>query len=462
VFKEIRASKAKSAFQKIYRSITGRFALIVILVSFLGLIGSQLLIWLVLAPELEDEWADYISTSADLIALHLEDWWGTRRDFLVTLSADPIIRDFFSHPELDPQIIATFAQKLSSELGAYSMFLFSKDRGIIFSGPVSLSAEDLPLRELTQAGPFFFTFNFSKSQMQLLVLAADVLEMGGTLSGKVGLIFNLSEETRVLLNFPREESRSGECPLGKKEGERITALSTLRFQEEAETPLYFPEPQGVVTPMRMAVKGQSGTGKATDYRGVPILASYRHISGPNWGLVVKEDWTEVIEPVRNMAWKAVLAVSGSTLLLLALIFWINSNSLRPLRELERRARVLAKGEEVALEVKGPEEIESLARGLKEMVREIKARDQAILDYERRWSQLLLDNPQAMTISIDREGRVISFNKASEEILGYHREEVTGHSFFDLLSPPALPLLIARSLSNHGNIPNLGFRLSPLY
>jgi len=394
------------------------------------------LIWLVLAPELEDERVDYFSTSADLIALHLEDWWRTRRDFLVTLSADPIIRDFFSHPELDPQIIATFAQKLSSELGAYSMFLFSKDRGIVFSGPLSLSTEDLPLADFAHAGPFLsFTFNLGKSQTPVLVLAADVLEMGGTLSGEVGLLFNLSEETRVLLNFPREESRTGECLLGKKEGERITALSTLRFQEEAETPLYFPEPQGVVTPMRMAVEGQSGTGKATDYRGASVIASYRYISGPNWGLVVKEDWTEVMEPVRNIAWEAVLAVSGSTLLLLALVFWINSNSFRPLRELERRARVLAKGEEVALEVKGPEEIESLARSLKEMVREIKARDQALLDYERRWSQLLLDNPQAMIISIDREGRVISFNKASEEILGYHREEVAGHSFFDLFSPP---------------------------
>lgn len=141
-----------------------------------------------------------------------------------------------------------------------------------------------------------------------------------------------------------------------------------------------------------------------------------------------------MKPVHDIAWQAVIAISGFILLLIGLAYWINSNSLKPLRELERRARLLAKGEEVALEIKGPEEIESLARSLKEMVREIKARGQALLDYERRWSQLLLDNPQAMIISIDREGRVISFNKASEEILGYHREEVTVIHFLTFFLP----------------------------
>lgn len=429
-------SSSKKRYFKLWRTIQGRFILVIILVSLLGLIGSQLLVWLVLEPELEKESKDTFSNTADLIALHLEDWWKTRRDFLFTLSVDPTIRDIFIHPELDPQIIAPFIQRLSLDWGVYSVFLFSQDRGIIFSGPAPLSSEDLPIDKLTQAGAFFsFTFNFSRIQAPFLALVANVLNREGETAGRVGLLFDLKTETKTLLSFPRKESLSGECLLGEKEGERILALSELRFKEADGFPFYFPEPQGVVIPMRKAVEGQSGTEKAIDYRGVPALASYRFIIGPNWGLVVKEDWAEVMKPARDMAWQAVMAISGFTLLLIGLAYWINSNSLKPLRELERRARLLAKGEEVALEIKDPEEIESLARSLKEMVREIKARDQALLDYERRWSQLLLDNPQAMIISIDREGKIVSFNKASEEILGYHREEVTGHSFFDLLSPP---------------------------
>lgn len=129
-------AKSKQHYFKLWRTIQGRFILVIILVSLLGLIGSQLLVWIVLAPELEKKSKDTFSNTADLIALHLEDWWRTRRDFLFTLSVDPTIRDIFIHPELDLQIIAPFVQRLSLDWGVYSMFFSLKIRGLSFPAPL--------------------------------------------------------------------------------------------------------------------------------------------------------------------------------------------------------------------------------------------------------------------------------------------------------------------------------------
>ena len=83
-------------------------------------------------------------------------------------------------------------------------------------------------------------------------------------------------------------------------------------------PLKFPLPDGTIPkpleykiqarPAMMAARGEEGVTIADDYRGVPALSAYRHITvGPDqgWGLVVKRDQAEVFAPL----WKGIFYTS---------------------------------------------------------------------------------------------------------------------------------------------------------
>ena len=55
--------------------------------------------------------------------------------------------------------------------------------------------------------------------------------------------------------------------------------------------------------------------------------------------------------------------------------------------------------------------------------------------ERQLLSTVLEVTDALISVVDREGRIISFNRASEELSGYSFEEVRGRVFFDFLLPP---------------------------
>jgi hypothetical protein len=53
-------------------------------------------------------------------------------------------------------------------------------------------------------------------------------------------------------------------------------------------------------PVRLSLRGDEGAVISTDYRGMPILAVYRHVNvtpGQVWGLVFKLDRSEMLGPL---------------------------------------------------------------------------------------------------------------------------------------------------------------------
>lgn len=55
--------------------------------------------------------------------------------------------------------------------------------------------------------------------------------------------------------------------------------------------------------------------------------------------------------------------------------------------------------------------------------------------ERDWALTILDTVSSLVIVLDREGRIISFNRACERVSGYCFEEVIGRRFWDFLLLP---------------------------
>ena len=89
-------------------------------------------------------------------------------------------------------------------------------------------------------------------------------------------------------------------------------------------------------PSALASRGNEGIVAAEDYRGVAVLAAYRHLRvAPDlgWGMVVKRDQTEVFGPLwRQIARSSAVGFLGLAAAVL-LGIWASSKISAPIRRL---------------------------------------------------------------------------------------------------------------------------------
>jgi len=121
-------------------------------------------------------------------------------------------------------------------------------------------------------------------------------------------------------------------------------------------PLRFPLPGGAVAvpleyhnigvPALLSAGGKEGIIDAPDYRGVRVLAAYRYlpVSGKNgWGMVIKQDYSEVMaEEYRITIYKALLN-SAALLIVLAVAAWIAKSLSDPIKNMATVAEEVEKG-----------------------------------------------------------------------------------------------------------------------
>ena len=63
------------------------------------------------------------------------------------------------------------------------------------------------------------------------------------------------------------------------------------------------------------------------------------------------------------------------------------------------------------------------------------RAQEVLKRERDFTAAVVDTVAAIVLVLDKEGRIVRFNRACEEVSGYAAAEVLGHHVWDFLIPP---------------------------
>ena len=118
------------------------------------------------------------------------------------------------------------------------------------------------------------------------------------------------------------ESATGEAVLVRREGPDALVLNNTRHQDDAALRVRI-HLQEAAVPATQAALGHEATMSGTDYRGVPVFAVTRRISGSPWSLVAKIDESEVEQPLRDEA--TLLAISLASFLaasaLLAILLW---------------------------------------------------------------------------------------------------------------------------------------------
>jgi two-component system, cell cycle sensor histidine kinase and response regulator CckA len=268
--------------------------------------------------------------------------------------------------------------------------------------------------------------------------------------------------------------KASEAELGKT-GEIILVDEEARIL----VPLRYPLPDGTVPrpfdfrlerkPALLAAAGNEGIIAARDYRDVPILAAFRHLrlnSETAWGMVVKQDQSEVFSPIHQMLVNMTLKAVFISLLVLGLTYLIATRIARPIKLLSRTARKVEEGDLSArAPVEDGDEVGLLAGAFNSMVQriqnwhgeleeEVQARtaalvtlnrklageiaerqraEEALRASERRFRELL-ETAQMVAIILDREGNVTFCNDFLISLTGWSRDEVLGRNWFDIFLP----------------------------
>jgi diguanylate cyclase (GGDEF)-like protein/PAS domain S-box-containing protein len=187
-------------------------------------------------------------------------------------------------------------------------------------------------------------------------------------------------------------SPSGETMLLRRDGDAVQYINKLRHRPGAGMSLRLSLAQSDV-PGVVAVKaGRPGRVQGNDYRGIPVLAAYRPVSGTDWMVVTKLDRDEVFAPLQSLAfWVSLIAfLSISSVAAVMLVLW--------------RWRVRA------------------------LSLEMRAQSDRLL---RRFYDLPFIG---ISISSPTTKRWIKFNDRLCEILGYSKEEMERISWVDMTHP----------------------------
>jgi signal transduction histidine kinase len=144
---------------------------------------------------------------------------------------------------------------------------------------------------------------------------------------------------------------TGEFTLARREGDSIVFV--LRHRHDTiEHPAPVPLDSDLAEPMRRALKGQSGTVIALDYRGETVLAAHEPVAVLNLGTVAKIDMSEIRAPFIKSGLAAAAAALIVVIMGTALFFRVGNPIIERLeaysrdleREVEERKRAEAERE----------------------------------------------------------------------------------------------------------------------
>lgn len=176
--------------------------------------------------------------------------------------------------------------------------------------------------------------------------------------------FKLRNQSRFLIedseNYLRMIEETGKSPATI---ERIRNLNSSIGLQEVRT-------EGT----RDALAGHSDTRIFNDYRGVPVLSSYRplDIDGLNWAIMSEIDKAEAFATIGQLARKLLLTVALLLLFTIVAAGLVARTITRPLAQLGRNSRALASGNlEVQIDTSSGDEIGDLSRDFEHMRRSLK-------------------------------------------------------------------------------------------
>jgi PAS domain S-box-containing protein len=447
----------------------------------------------------------HVSVVADLEKERLESWLRERKNDLETLSRvaafdaslTQVRRDSESVNPLDSMKaerdgrsgnLSTFAVKhilnsFESAFNAYARIdivegVSAKTVASTKADRVGAKTEDqlLLAETLTRPGQTLTDVRIDEDTGRpFLILAKSIPRAAGapnakTVPGSVFLYIDTDEFIRPMLHLGEGFGKSEDVVLVNQDN---LLLVTPKYPLPGGQKARVLKDKVFAKPAALAAQGQEGVVAANDYRGVPVLAAYRHIDiGPSagWGLVVKLDENEVLRPIweglgHSLLLTLIAFVAGTFLIAL-----VSKRISQPISSMSLMAGEVQRGNlDVRALVTGPKELRILAetgnamldqmcgwgRDLEDQVRERTSElsktnstleaeiaernqaEQALRESEERYRTLFESAADGIFI-IEAEpgncGAIISANQAAAQMHGYSLEELLRLRMQDLSAP----------------------------
>ena len=247
---------------------------------------------------------------------------------------------------------------------------------------------------------------------------------------------------RPILQTGEGLGRTGEALLINSDTRILASLKHPLTDGSMARPLEY---QIEAEPARFASRGEEGIIRARDYRGVAVLAAYRHLrlsTEIGWGLVVKQDEQEIFADLREeISYVVGISILG-TLLSLILIALTTNWLTRPIRNLVTTANAVTDGDLSArATVTSADEVGRLGATFNTMIQRIQSWHQELgeevrlrtkeLSTEREHLAVTLRSIGDGVIATDLAGNITFMNPIAERMTGWTLSEAEGKSIEDV-------------------------------
>jgi len=206
-----------------------------------------------------------------------------------------------------------------------------------------------------------------KDKNQLKSHLTGPLILDNKLLGVITIFYGLDDLLSMFKVF-EEQVATGEINLVKWDSNgNAIIINPVRFGSDIPLNLTVSK-DNVDTPIiQSLLKNEKTFSETKDYRGTDVLAVTRYLEKLGWGLVVKMDKVEAFQPLENLKYVTILiGILVGIAIIITSTFLGNSIS-RPIQKLRDIMNEVAHGKfDSTIDVKGPEEIEELAKQLERM------------------------------------------------------------------------------------------------
>ncbi|MFA6197209.1 MAG: diguanylate cyclase [Sulfurimonas sp.] len=209
------------------------------------------------------------------------------------------------------------------------------------------------------------------------------------------------------------------------------------------------------TPIKNAVLGNYGASITTDYRGIKVFIAWKHIPSLRWGMSVKIDYDEIMQPLYNKMLVNALVLFFVVFFISLAIILVTKRIIDPIETLITRVRNISKGEvkpsQNTQEIKLDNEIGTLAKSFSimsqslydsqeiiknyatELERKVEMRTQELENSrnnlqetnEQMKKHLNIIDKYVITSATDLNGVITEVSEAFCKISGYSKTELLG-------------------------------------
>lgn len=339
-----------------FRSVKQRFIFWFLTISILPLLISVVAVMYYFSDHIRQSEMNKLLAIRDLKTNQINSWLQEREGDAKTISEAPLLqilsqKSYLKRGSIAPDKVEARLLRLylenwisnNSDFGEIYIINASDGKVILSSNPnregLSKISDPYYLQPIKTRGTFFKDVYLSPSDHTPSIgFAVPVFMVDDPRQIISILVLRIKLENALypLLHNRTGLGETGESILVKKDG---IVLSELLHQPGAIL-----NAKLQTHAVRESTSGITNVTETTDYRGKPIIAAYAPIELSHWGLIVKRDLDDMMQPLNNMYVFLTILTIICIILVLLFAIYIARKITKPITEMATVAQSITRGE----------------------------------------------------------------------------------------------------------------------